>query len=156
MAKDNGKKSVCEECLKYYNSGKAGGLNCAESTIKGLADYLDLDSDAVYKIATPFGGGIGRNGYLCGSLAGGLMTLGLVFGRTDKDQERKPSYDSATILLEKFMEEYGTINCSEITKIDLKDKEQVKNEKEYIHQNICRPLVANVCSWVTEIVEESK
>ncbi len=144
---------VCKECLQYYNSGKTGGLNCAEATLNGLANYLGINSDAVYRIATPFGGGIGRNGYLCGSLAGGLMALGLKYGRTSADQERKPSYDAATLLLNKFVDEFGTINCKDITDLDLKDKEQVDNEKEYVHQNICRPLVGKVCSWVAEIIE---
>ena len=44
---------VCQECLRYYNSGKTGGLNCAESTLKGVATYLGLESDAIYRIATP-------------------------------------------------------------------------------------------------------
>ena len=127
------KNDVCQECLRYYNSGKTGGLNCAESTLNGVATSLGIDSDAVYRIATPFGGGLARNGYLCGSLAAGLMLIGLKYGRTSPDQ-------------------YGTINCREITGIDLKDEIQVKEKKEQVHESICRPLVAKVCGWVNEII----
>lgn len=146
------KKDVCQECLQYYNSGKTGGLNCAESTLKGLTTYLGIDSDAVYRIATPFGGGLARNGYLCGSLAAGLMVLGLKYGRTSPDQERKVANDRADLLLDKFIAEYGTINCRELTGLDLKDENQVKAKKEQVHETVCRPLVANVCRWVTEII----
>ncbi|NLW55794.1 MAG: C_GCAxxG_C_C family protein [Firmicutes bacterium] len=143
---------VCRECLRYYNSGKTGGLNCAESTLNGVATYLGIDSDAVYRIATPFGGGLARNGYLCGSLAAGLMLIGLKFGRTSPDQERKPANDRADLLLKKFIADYGTINCREIIGLDLKDEAQVKAKKEDVHETICRPLVAKVCTWVTEII----
>ncbi len=144
---------VCEECLRHYNSGKTGGLNCAETTLQGLATYLGLDVEAIYRIATPFGGGIGRNGYICGSLVSGLMVLGLKYGRDNMHQRRSPGYDRATILLEKFLEKHGTINCRDITGIDLKDEKQVTEKKEEIHETICRPLVAEVCRWVAEIIE---
>mgnify|MGYP000857309128 CR=1 FL=1 len=143
---------VCQECLRYYNSGKTGGLNCAESTLNGVATYLGIDSDAVYRIATPFGGGLARNGYLCGSLAAGLMLIGLKFGRTSPDQERKAANDRGDLLIKKFLSEYGTINCREITGIDLKDETQVKEKKDQVHETICRPLVAKVCGWVNEII----
>ena len=143
---------VCQECLRYYNSGKTGGLNCAESTLKGVATYLGLESDAIYRIATPFGGGLARNGYLCGSLAAGLMLIGLKYGRTSPDQERKVANDQADLLLKKFMAEYGTINCRELTGIDLKDPTQVKEKKQHVLVKVCRPLVAIVCRWVTEIL----
>ncbi len=147
---------VCQECLRHYNSGKTGGLNCAEATLKGLTDYLGLESDAVFRIATPFGGGIGRNGYICGSLVSGLMVLGLEYGRTDFEQERAPAYDHADGLLKKFVQKYGSVNCREITDLGMKDEQQVSTRKEDVHQTICRPLVANVCQWVTEMVEGTK
>ena len=80
------------------------------------------------------------------------MLIGLKYGRTSPDQERKVANDQADLLLKKFMAEYGTINCRELTGIDLKDPTQVKEKKQQVHETVCRPLVANVCRWVTEIL----
>ena len=54
--------SPCNACVEFYNSGSVGGYNCSETTLYGLSKYLDIESDMLPKLATPFGGGIGRNG----------------------------------------------------------------------------------------------
>ncbi len=143
------------EGLRYFNSGKEGGFNCCESTLYGLKKCLGIENDDIPKIGTPFGGGIGREGHVCGSLIGGLIILGFKYGRESIKEERKPSYEAARRLLEKFKDEYGTIDCAEITELDLQDEQQVEEEKEYVHENICRPLVQNVCKWVQEDFESN-
>lgn len=144
-----------DECLKYYNSGKKGGFNCSESTLLGLCESFGIeDNDIIPKVASPFGGGIGRQGYMCGSLSGALMFLGIKYGRKDVDDERAPAYDRAASLINKFIQKYGSVNCRDITGIDMMDKEVVKEKKEDVHQNICRPLVKQVCQWVIEELEK--
>ncbi len=143
----------CDECTKYYNSGSTGGYNCAESTLYGLAKYLEIDSALVPRMATPFGGGLGRNGLLCGSLAAGIMALGIVYGRDSVDEERAPAYEAVDRLLEKFKAKHGKLNCLEITGLDLKKTAPTDDEKLRVHENICKPLVEKVCQWVIEDIE---
>ena len=38
------------------------GYNCAESTLIGVAEALGIESECVPRVATPFGGGMGRYG----------------------------------------------------------------------------------------------
>jgi len=143
-----------EHCFKYYNSGKTGGFNCSESTLLGLCEAFGVEeNEMIPMIASPFGGGIGREGHICGSLVGGLMFLGINFGRKDVNHERGPAYDTATTLLNKFTEKYGSINCRDITGLDMKDEVQVAGRKEEVHETICRPLVRQVCEWVKEELE---
>ncbi|MCP5514917.1 MAG: C_GCAxxG_C_C family protein [Spirochaetales bacterium] len=146
----------CDECLKYYNSGSTGGYNCAESTLYGLAKYLEIDSTLIPRIATPFGGGFGRNGMMCGSLAAGGMALGIVYGRDSIDEERAPAYDAVDRLLAKFRDNIGNINCLDITGLDLKKTQPTDDEKLRVHENICKPLVQKVCEWVIEDIEEHR
>ena len=63
---------VCQECLRYYNSGKTGGLNCAESTSRS-SKLLGIDSDAIY-LLHPLWWGLPET-VICGSLAAGLMLM---------------------------------------------------------------------------------
>ncbi|MBI4710518.1 MAG: C_GCAxxG_C_C family protein, partial [Nitrospirae bacterium] len=44
-------------------------------------DKLRFDKETVLKIASPFGGGIGRMGETCGAVTGALMVIGLKYGR---------------------------------------------------------------------------
>ena len=146
----------CDECVKYYNSGTTGGYNCSETTLYGLSKYLEIESDLLPRLATPFGGGIGRNGYICGSLVGGLMALGLKWGRDSMDEERAPAYERADRLVGKFMEKYGTLNCRDITGLDVKNSPPEEEEKMRVHGNVCKPLVRQVCKWVIEEFEKGE
>ena len=63
--------------------------NCSEAIIRIMAERFGLDPDLA-RIGTPFGGGISNNGDLCGLLTGGLVVIGLKFGRSEPgDQEAK-------------------------------------------------------------------
>ena len=48
-----------------------------------------MDLDLAFKIATPFGGGMGHAGQICGAVSGALMAIGLARGITEYDQDRK-------------------------------------------------------------------
>jgi hypothetical protein len=51
-------------------------------------DYLEIKDSLVPRLATGFGGGIGRKGSLCGAFTGSIMAIGMKMGRTDpKDKE---------------------------------------------------------------------
>lgn len=147
-------KKGCDECLKYFNSGGAGGFNCAESTMYGITKALGLESEAYIKFATPFGGGMGRNGYLCGCLAVGMMMLGNKFGRTDVNEPRDPAYQAADNLLKKFLSKFGKLNCKDLTGLDLKNIDNTGAEKQHVHETVCRPIVVHVCEWVKESYEK--
>ncbi len=91
------------------------GFNCAESVLYGVGVALGLPCEAVAKIATPFGGGIGRAGSLCGALSGAVMALGLVTGRTTPDtQQRDTSYAHARRLWQRFTERAGAEDCRDL------------------------------------------
>ena len=54
---------------------------CSQCVLKALQDHLDLGDDLTFKAATALAGGVGRMGDSCGSLLGGVMAIGLAFGR---------------------------------------------------------------------------
>ncbi|MRR15971.1 MAG: C_GCAxxG_C_C family protein, partial [Deltaproteobacteria bacterium] len=64
----------------YYRSGD---YYCSEAVVKTIKDAFGLSvPDAVIAAASGFPAGFGGAGCTCGALAGGIMALGLVFGRT--------------------------------------------------------------------------
>lgn len=50
--------------------------NCGQSVILPFAEKLGMDEDTVMRFAANFGRGM-KGGALCGSIAGGLVVLGL-------------------------------------------------------------------------------
>ncbi len=146
----------CEDCLKYYNSGSTGGYNCAETTLYGIAKELGIENSFIPRIATAFGGGFGRNGYMCGSLVAGVMALSIAYGRDSVDEERAPAYEAADRLMKRFLENHdGKVNCRDITGLDLKTVQPEDPEKLRVHEEVCTPLVREVCCWVAEDIRKS-
>lgn len=93
-----------------------GGFNCAESVLRGVCETLGLATgEALLMAATPFGGGLGRAGAVCGALSGGIMALGLAFGRTTPDPEQRSiAYAHAQHLWQRFVERAGSESCRTI------------------------------------------
>ncbi len=63
------------------------GFNCSQAVFAALAADLGLEPDLALRIASPFGGGIGRTGQICGAATGGLMALGLRHGFSQTDDK---------------------------------------------------------------------
>ncbi len=60
-----------------------GGFFCSEALISSIRSNFELDiPEEVIAMASGFPVGIGRSKCLCGAVSGGVMALGLFFGRT--------------------------------------------------------------------------
>ena len=56
------------------------GYNCAQSVLLAMQDFWNERKPLEPKIASAFGGGIGKRGSLCGALTGGVITIGQKYG----------------------------------------------------------------------------
>ena len=66
------KNMLSENAVECFQEG----YNCAQSVLLTMFQHWNSGgSDLIPKIATGFGGGIGRCGSVCGALAGGVMAL---------------------------------------------------------------------------------
>lgn len=71
---------------EYYRSGD---FYCSEAVVKTIKDVFGLPvSDDVIAAASGFPLGIGGAGCICGAVSGGVIALGMVFGR-DSSKDRK-------------------------------------------------------------------
>lgn len=123
-------------------------LNCAESVLRGVCHAQGIElPDTAKRMATPFGGGVGRSEDLCGALAGGVMALGASVGRVSPDEDRLRSYDAAGKLFKRFQETLGSTRCRDLNKSDFKSPE---------HRIRCGRIVAESARLTMEVLRESK
>lgn len=111
------RRALVEKAVDLAVEHFAGqGYNCAESVLRGVAHALGLPlPDPLLKATTPFGGGIGRAGAVCGALSGGALALGLAFGRVSPSAEQKEvAYAHARRLWQRFVEQTGNEACRAI------------------------------------------
>jgi C_GCAxxG_C_C family probable redox protein len=95
---------------EYYRSGD---FYCSEAVVKTIKDAFDLSvSDDVIAMASGFPVGIGKAGCLCGAVTGGVMALGLVFGRTNpKDKKVDKAMKLSRELHDIFKKNHKSLCC---------------------------------------------
>ncbi len=97
-----------------------GNYNCAQSIVKAFASETGISENEIIHLAFPLGGGLGRQGYVCGALSGAGMILGAKYGKLLRGKEtyRDRIYGLTQKLLEQFKNKQGTILCRELLHFD--------------------------------------
>ena len=100
---------------EYYRSGD---FYCSEAIVKTIKDAFGLPvSDDVIAMASGFPVGIGGAGCTCGAITGGIMSLGLVFGRTaPKDPKVDKAMKLSRELHDIFKKNHKSLCCRTLNK----------------------------------------
>jgi C_GCAxxG_C_C family probable redox protein len=106
------KRQVEKKTLEYFKSG----LCCTEAIVKAVVEiYADQTCDAIPKIGSGFCKGIGRSGEdFCGAVAGGVIALGYLHGRSSGDEDLANPCRYAAEFRDRFLSKYGTTNCGQL------------------------------------------
>ncbi|MGC9371440.1 MAG: C-GCAxxG-C-C family protein [Paracoccaceae bacterium] len=88
------------------------GYHCSEAVVKAVGPSVVRDwCPACTRMATGFGGGVGgTEEELCGALAGGIMVIGALFGRTTLEDDTLVQRLAAK-LRQRFAETFETTQC---------------------------------------------
>ncbi len=134
------------------------GYNCAQAVLFSFCDELQFDKDTALKLACGFGAGMGRKEEVCGAVTGGIMVIGVKYGRGE-NQDRsymEQTYLKTRELMERFVEKHGTYICRRLLNgCELTNPEGQKEfkEKDLLNQ-VCRHCVGNVAEIVEDIIKE--
>lgn len=104
------------------------GYNCAQSVFCAFSDLTGLDMETSARLASSFGGGLGRLREVCGTVSAAAMVLGILEGYSDpKDVEaKKHHYALVREFAQRFREAEGSIICRELLKKASIDPQTVK------------------------------
>ncbi|MDD1749312.1 MAG: C-GCAxxG-C-C family protein [Methanothrix sp.] len=124
------------------------GFNCAQSVLYSYSETLDMDPDLALRIATGFGGGMGRKQEVCGAVSGGILVLGLLHGRGKHDGKERveKTYAEVRDFIDAFIGVHGTICCRELLSgCSLLTEE---GRKRFVTDGLikqCREYIRTVC-----------
>lgn len=92
------------------------GANCSQAVLCAFCEETGLDMETSMKIASSFGGGMGRLREVCGACTGMFMVAGMLSGYSSPDAklEKKEHYELIQSLASKFREKNGSIICREL------------------------------------------
>ena len=120
------------------------GSNCAQAVVVAFCDVTGLTPEFSAKMASSFGGGMGRLREVCGAVSGMLMVAGLLYGYEDPGEEdvnKKAHYQLVQELAGKFREQVGSIVCREILDNPPSDPNPTPRTAEFYKKRPCARMV---------------
>ena len=108
---------------------------------------MGIDSALLPEIATGFGGGLGRNGLVCGAVAAAVMAIGV----KGKGRGKPQVYQMIDTFLNDFKAHFGAVNCRELIGVDLKTEEGMAYLKKEGRKK-CSEFVRFAAARVGEMV----
>jgi len=146
---------ICVKGRARKNFSK--GFNCAECVFEAVLEHVETSlPKEVLKLATGFGGGIGLYGDTCGAIAGAVLAVSAIHGRSalPENEDRREAMHMAAQQLygkpglyrifnqipNKIQAKYGHTLCREIT-------------SEWQNQWLCRDHALHCREIITDAAE---
>ena len=134
------------------------GYNCAQCMMLAFEDMLTIDLDTALKIASPFGGGMGRLREVCGSVSGMFMVLGFIKGYHEPGnyEGKKELYEHVQELARRYEEANGSIICRELLGLNVKKEEATpeKRTEEYYKTRPCAEKIGSAAEILEQYLNE--
>lgn len=123
------------------------GYNCSQCMMLAFEDLLTIDINTALKIASPFGGGMGRLREVCGSVSGMFMVLGFLKGySTPGDYEgKKELYEHIQELARRYEEANGSIICRDLLGLSVQREEATPEQRtpDYYKKRPCAEKIGS-------------
>ena len=132
-----------------------GGFNCAQSVCSTFAEQLGLERKLSLKMAGAFGGGMVGTAGTCGAVTGGLMVIGLKYGKCEPedDDARERCTEKAHQFLARFTEKHGALTCRELLGCDISTPEgRAYQTENQLKEKRCVGFVTDAVGILEEIV----
>lgn len=139
-------------CTKPANFQAGRPYNCWESVLLALSEYIGISSDWIPKIGTAIGAGVSKNGLLCGCISGVAIAIGAKYGRSIKEEDPEPVWEMMDEYIADFKDKFGHLNCRQLTGLDLKTQEGLKEYFSRVHDFECTERLKFAISRATEIL----
>lgn len=104
--------------MSYPKAQKAkdlflSGYNCAQAVLCAFCTEGNLTEEAAVRLASSFGGGMGRLREVCGAVSGMFMAAGLLYASEDPKEisNKTTHYERIQALANDFKAENGSIVC---------------------------------------------
>jgi C_GCAxxG_C_C family probable redox protein len=142
--------SRSEKAVQCFNSG----FNCAQAVFAAFSPELGIPENVAFKIACPFGAGMGKMQETCGAVTGAFMVIGLKHGKSNSEEEhlKQLSYDLVKKFTGMFKERNKTINCMALIGIDISTKEGFEKARTAgLFETLCAKYVRDAVE-ITELI----
>ncbi len=139
-----------EKAIKFFSTD----FNCSQSVFAAYSEKFGIKEKDAQKIATGFGGGIGRTQDICGALSGAVMVLGCrYYDENNIAGSKVLVYEKTKELISRFKEIHKTVECRDLTGVDFNKEGGLELFKTLnIHENKCNGYIKDVCKILEELI----
>ncbi|MBN2613585.1 MAG: C_GCAxxG_C_C family protein [Bacteroidales bacterium] len=142
-----------EKAATYFQNS----FNCAQSVFTVFGPEFGLSENDCLKIGCAFGGGMGRQQFVCGAVTGALMAIGLKYGKgiNDDDAKKNETYTKTKEFFDAFTRLNGSFNCRELLNgLDMNNPEDYdKIIKQDLFNTKCKKYVEDAVAIAGEIIK---
>ena len=132
------------------------GYSCAQAVAVAFSDVTGLTPEISAKLASSFGGGMGRLREVCGAVSGMLLVAGYLYGYGAPDPEaQKAHYALVQDLAGQFREVAGSIICREILQNPPSDPKPTPRTEEFYKNRPCTRLVVLAAQILDTYIENN-
>lgn len=127
--------------ISYFEQG----YNCSQAVFMAYSDIYGIEPETAAKLASSFGGGMGRLREVCGAVSGMFLVLGLQYPFTDtKDKAAKnTNYKAVQHTANEFKAIMGSYNCADLLKLkhEPQNPESSERNEAYYKSRPCTRCV---------------
>jgi C_GCAxxG_C_C family probable redox protein len=131
------------------------GYNCAQSVLSAFCEETGIADDMALKISCGLGAGMGRNQEVCGAVTGGILILGLRYGRGINEEQSATTltYQKTREFMSLFAKRNGSYICRELlVGCDLTTEAGQQEFKDKDLKNrVCKVCVQNAIELLEQI-----
>ena len=133
------------------------GYNCAQAVAVAYCDLTGLTERQAARMASAFGGGMGRMREVCGAVSGMLLVAGILYGydTPGDDESKRKHYALVQTLSGKFREQVGSIVCREILKNPPSDPNPTPRTAEFYKTRPCVRMVSLAAQILDEYIAQN-
>lgn len=143
-----------ETAMGYFRKG----YNCSQSIVLAFSDLLPVEAKMLSKLASSFGGGMGRLREVCGAVSGMFMVAGLLYGYDGPEtgEIKADHYSRIQELAHRFEEKHGSIICRELLGISAQHDIPVPEARteEYYKKRPCVEIVGEAAEILEQYIED--
>lgn len=134
------------------------GYNCSQSVVLAFEDMVSVEKKELVRLASSFGGGMGRLREVCGAVSGMFMIAGLLYGYDDPGAgpEKGDHYARIQELAGKFEEKNGSIICRKLLGLDVQHDSPAPEARTdaYYKKRPCEELVGDAAEILEQYINE--
>ncbi len=146
-------KEYGEKAAEYFRKG----YNCSQSVVAAFAEDLGISESLALRMASGFGGGIGRMREVCGAFCGVTQVISLYYANPEDPKDKSNIYAIVQELAPRFKEQSGgSLICKELLGLAKPEGSPQAEERTeaYYKKRPCAEIVAAAADMVSDYIQQ--